>query len=117
MKIVNIFAVAFCLWVFSSTSLAHTAIKISNIENGAILAFSPAAFEFSFSANVGLAALELQMQGDNPVSLEYDSPTTMRKEFSAPLPELRPGAYIIRWRAVANDGHVMRGEISFVITN
>jgi hypothetical protein len=53
MKIVNIFAVAFCLWVFSSTSLAHTAIKISNIENGAILAFPLQRLNFPSAPTLG----------------------------------------------------------------
>ena len=37
-------------------------------------------------------------------------------EHAAPLPELSEGAYVLEWRALARDGHVMTGEISFSVT-
>jgi methionine-rich copper-binding protein CopC len=29
--------------------------------------------------------------------------------------ELEPGAYMLRWQAVAEDGHITRGEIPFKV--
>lgn len=31
-------------------------------------------------------------------------------------PALPPGAYVVQWRCIADDGHVMRGDFSFEVT-
>lgn len=106
------------VWVVSSTAAAwaHTTIIVSNIEDGAELAAAPAAFVFAFGGEVGLAGLELETLGGDPIVLDFDRPSTMGKDYSVPLPPLAAGAYILKWRAVAKDGHVMRGQVDFTIT-
>jgi copper resistance protein C len=31
-------------------------------------------------------------------------------------PPLPPGAYVVQWRCIADDGHVMRGDFTFEVT-
>jgi len=111
----TLFAAIFVL-SFPGAALAHTTITKSNIENGAQVAAAPAAFEFSFGAEVGLAGLELETLDGDPVELDFERPRKMGTDYSVPLPALEVGAYIMKWRAVARDGHVMRGEVDFTIT-
>ena len=33
-------------------------------------------------------------------------------EFDAPV-DLKPGRYVLRWQALAQDGHITRGEVPF----
>lgn len=116
MKFLRTLFAAILVLSFSGAALAHTTITRSNIEDGAELAAAPAAFEFSFGAEVGLAGLELETLAGDPVELDFERPKKMGKDFSVPLPELEAGAYILKWRAVAKDGHVMKGEVDFTVT-
>lgn len=99
-----------------TAAFAHTGIKASNIKNGATLDAVPPAFTFEFGQAVGLAAIDLHTAAGAKVALDYKPPKAMAKSFSIPLPRLAPGAYIIKWRAVAKDGHPMSGEIRFSVS-
>lgn len=98
-------------------AVAHTTIQSSNIENGAALTDAPTVFEFSFGSAVGLAALELETLSGQAVALSFDPPRGMQKDFSVSLPELASDTYVFKWRAVAKDGHVMKGEVSFTLSD
>jgi len=102
--------------VFSAPASAHTTIVASNIEDGVSFEAAPEVFEFSFGADVGLAGVELETLAGNAVDVAFERRRQMGKDFSVPLPTLEPGIYVLKWRAVAKDGHVMRGEIDFTVT-
>lgn len=96
-------------------ALAHTTIETANIEDGATLTDAPPAFEFSFGSAVGLAGLKLETVAGEALTISFDPPRGMQKDFSVALPPLDTDAYVLKWRAVAKDGHVMKGEVSFTI--
>ena len=116
MKFLRIFAAAAAVLMLAAPAFAHTTIVASNIEDGAELTSAPDTFEFSFGADVGLAGLELETLAGEAVDIAFERPRQMGKDFSVPLPTLEPNAYVLKWRAVAKDGHVMRGEIDFTVT-
>lgn len=97
------------------SALAHAALSSSNIESGTSIAAAPETLELTFGKSVGLAILELVQEGSNAVT-DLAPYRDMAKAHSAVLPNLKQGSYKIRWRAVASDGHVMKGEISFTVT-
>jgi len=115
-KKVAVFAAIFALNA-ALPAVAHTTIQSSNIENGAALTDAPSEFEFSFGSAVGLAALELETLSGQAVALSFDPPRGMQKDFSVSLPELASDTYVFKWRAVAKDGHVMKGEVSFTLSD
>lgn len=107
------------LVVLSGTAVpafAHTSIVSSNIEDGSQIEAAPASFDFSFGADIGLARMELETLDGASIEIAFDRPRDMGKSFSVPLPKLEPGSYVLKWRAVARDGHVMKGEVDFTIT-
>ena len=110
-------AAAFATLVRAGPAFAHTSIKTANIENGAVLAEAPTVFEFSFGGTIGLAGLELQTLGEETSGITLDAPRGMQKDFSIDLPVLAAGEYVLKWRAVAKDGHVMKGEVAFTIAD
>ena len=115
MKILHILAAAPVFLMSALPASAHTMIACSNIEEGAELAAAPEAFEFSFGKEVGLASLELETSEGEAIDLSFKRPQQMNEQFSVPLPALETGSYVLKWRAVAKDGHVMQGEIDFTI--
>lgn len=59
------------------------------------------------------------IQGDAPVDVlgemaqDPDDPKVFAAPFTAPL---APGSYLVAWRTMAADGHVVRGEFGFSVT-
>lgn len=113
MRTVLIIIVAMLASIFPAHS--HTAIKASNIEAGKTYESAPDTLHLSFGAPVGLVELKLETGDSRKIDLDYQPPKSMQKEFNIKLPALESGAYIIRWRTMSSDGHVMNGEIPFAI--
>jgi len=84
------------------------------------LASSPTAIKLWFSERVELEVSRIRLVGPagTPLALGAVSRITgenaqaMMATVSQPL---KPGTYRVRWTAAAEDGHVMKGEFSFVI--
>jgi methionine-rich copper-binding protein CopC len=59
------------------------------------------------------------IQGDAPVDVmgglaqDPDDPKVFAAPFTTPL---APGSYLVAWRTMAADGHVVRGEFGFSVT-
>ena len=49
------------------------------------------------------------------VPLAYQPPHDMGTSYTVPLPTLAQGAYVLSWRMIARDGHVMNGVVHFSI--
>ncbi len=116
MKFLRNIAAAAAVLLLAAPAFAHTTIVSSNIKDGAELTTAPDTFDFSFGSDVGLAGLELETLAGTSVEIAFERPRQMGKDFSVPLPALAPEQYILKWRAVAKDGHVMKGQIDFMIT-
>jgi hypothetical protein len=43
-------------------------------------------------------------------------PPEALREVTAVPPKLSPGAYVVNWRAVGADGHVMSGKVRFTVS-
>jgi methionine-rich copper-binding protein CopC len=61
-----------------------------------------------------LTALSLQKDAE-PAKKLGPLPATPSAEISIPAPKLAAGKYVLSWRAVSNDGHVMPGKVSFTV--
>ncbi len=96
-------------------ALAHTSLTNSNIEAGSKIANAPDVLELEFAKAVGLASVTLHSAHETETSLE--TAKSMSRTHAVTLPDLGPGDYTLTWRAVAGDGHVMTGEISFTVVS
>jgi copper resistance protein C len=117
MGLFRILVAAYVVAILVSPAHAHTGMTYSNIEAGSELVETPKTFEISFGGKVGLAAIELQTSEGDSVNFAFERPRHMGKAFSIPMPSLSPGSYILTWRAVAKDGHVMKGEMAFAVVS
>jgi methionine-rich copper-binding protein CopC len=48
-----------------------------------------------------------------PPAPDPEDPTQVAVQMSPALP---PGTYVVQWRCIADDGHVMRGDFTFEVT-
>ncbi len=97
----------------ASSASAHSPLVSSTPSNNSALTERPTEIQLVFKKSVKLIQLHLiseQMdQKLRPETIADDTSHTVS------LPELASGTYAAKWRAMAKDGHVMKGEINFSV--
>jgi methionine-rich copper-binding protein CopC len=76
---------------------------------------APREFMLQFSEATRLTALTLQREGSPGAQKLAPLPEQAGKLVRLAAPQLAPGAYVLVWRAVADDGHVMSGTLRFTV--
>jgi methionine-rich copper-binding protein CopC len=92
---------------------AHTTIRSSNPASGSVLTQSPPVFEMTFAERVRLTSLILaNSKGEKKLAFK---PAASALKFSSAKPGLVLGRNEIRWTALSQDGHVIKGTIIIVM--
>lgn len=97
----------------AATAQAHTHLESSAPADRSRVA-APAAIELQFSEAAKLTALSLQ-KGKEAAKPLQPLPADAAKKLSVPTPGLTAGDYVVNWRVVSNDGHVMSGKFAFTV--
>lgn len=100
------------LW--SAAGLTHTHLVSSSPADHAELAMAPKEAVLTFAEAVALTSAKLEST-DGTKTVLKPLPDGNVKEAHIPLPTLATGRYRLQWRATSDDGHVMSGELSFVV--
>lgn len=94
---------------------AHTQLSTSMPADGAVLDTAPAQVMLHFSEPVRMTAWSMQGPADQRQDLA-PLPKEASANFSASLPPSLPaGEYIVNWRVMSADTHVLSGKISFAV--
>jgi methionine-rich copper-binding protein CopC len=108
------------LFLFITISLAtlsaqaHTVLSSSVPAENSVEATTPKNITLKFSTEVRLTGLSVEDGNGKPVDLGA-TPTTMQQEFAIPTSEISTGTYLVKWRAVGADMHIVSGEFQFVV--
>ena len=119
-----------CL-LFPISALAHSPLSNVSPEDGAKLEDAPLEISMVFKSPAKLIKLELFKEkasakksllgglfGDNGGEV-VPLPNAVLMETSEthviPLPEITSGDYQVKWRAMGDDGHVIKGDFGFTI--
>ena len=108
-------ALALVLLGISGLVLAHTHLVKSDPADGATVKQAPAKFVLTFAEPAKLTMLSLQKDAE-PAQKLTPLPTTAAAEISIAAPSLKSGKYVLSWRALSDDGHVMPGKLSFTVS-
>jgi copper transport protein len=99
----------------AGAALAHTELAATVPEDRAMIATAPENVQLTFSEPVRLTALSIQRDGAQKQSLG-PLPSETTEKFSVALPTaLDEGHYVVTWRALSEDTHVMSGEFMFAV--
>jgi methionine-rich copper-binding protein CopC len=79
-----------------------------------VLNSSPGNVVLTFSEPARLTACWLQ-KSDGPKQKVTGLAITAAQEISVPVPQLQPGSYVLSWRVVGDDGHILPGQIHFTV--
>ncbi len=114
MKILSLLS-GLALVALGVTANAHAHLQKSSPADGSVITTSPSNLVLNFSEAARLTALSIQ-KGDEPKQDLKPLPTTAAQQVSIPLPLLTSGMYLVNWRVVSDDGHVMGGVLHFTLT-
>jgi methionine-rich copper-binding protein CopC len=109
----NMFATITACLLLSGIAHSHTQLSSSAPSDEAVLDAAPTEVLLRFSEAVRLTAVSITNSGET-TSLEIEVADSAM-EFAVGLPELAPGDYVVEWRALSQDSHVVTGEIRFSI--
>jgi methionine-rich copper-binding protein CopC len=114
MKSNGLIAVALAMLVAQSVA-AHTELKATVPADRAAIAAAPENVQLTFSEAVRLTALSIQKDGAEKQSLG-PLPAETTAAFAVALPAtLAAGHYVVTWRALSEDTHVISGEFMFTL--
>jgi copper transport protein len=93
---------------------AHTELAETVPANHATIAAAPEDVQLRFSEPVRLTALSIQKDGGAKQALG-PLPAAAAETFAVALPALGDGRYVVAWRALSGDTHVMTGDFMFAV--
>lgn len=114
MKLFNNVLVVTSLFL-SASAFAHVGLGSSMPANGAMLSQAPTTLEMTFTAPVRLVKLTMQDEKQQSVPLTLPSSATSQAAFSFALPALNAANYTVNWMIMGDDGHKMKGNMSFML--
>jgi methionine-rich copper-binding protein CopC len=103
------------LSLMSTVALAHAHLKKAFPGDGAVVDASPSNVVLSFSEPARLTVCWIQ-KGDGPKQKIDSLPTVSASDIPVPLPRLEPGSYVLSWKAVGDDTHIVPGQIHFTVS-
>ena len=98
----------------SALAFAHAKLVKSDPGDGTTVKAAPTKFVLTFGEPAKLTTLTLQKDTE-PAKKIGPLPTEASAEISVPAPKLHPGKYVLAWRAVGGDGHVLPGKVTFTV--
>ena len=94
---------------------AHTHLEKAVPADNAVLASSPEQIVLEFSEPTRLTAASVQKVGDKEVTKLGPLPKEPAAKISIPIQTLGPGKYVMNWRVIGDDNHVMAGVLRFAV--
>ena len=109
-----VFTIAVAALAVANVASAHAHLHMSTPVNHSIIAEVPKQVSLQFNEPVMLTSLTIQ-KGDGPVTKLGPLPDVPAKDFALAAPKLDSGSYIVKWRAVSDDGHIMADKLLFTV--
>ena len=128
----SLFAV-FILVIFPLMALSHSPLEKAIPSDGAVLATPPTEYKMLFKSPAKLIKFEIfQKSEDNNkkpsllkslfknsdgklIETNYKPSLVLSESHLIKLPKINFGSYEVRWRAVGEDGHVLKGILTFEV--
>ena len=113
MKIARI-ACALVLMSCGALAFAHARLVKADPVDGSTVKAAPTKFVLTFGEPAKLTTLSLQKDAEAAMKIG-PLPTEAAAQISIPAPKLTPGKYVLSWRVVGDDGHVLPGKLTFTV--
>jgi methionine-rich copper-binding protein CopC len=102
------------LTLAATVAMAHAHLEKAVPADGGVVNAAPANVVLTFSEPARLTACWIQ-KGDGDKQKITGLATTAAQQITVPVPALEAGSYVLSWRVVGDDGHIVPGQIHFTI--
>ena len=102
-------------------ALAHSPLKSVDPIDKAILTEAPTEYKMIFKSPAKLIKFEILKQAEekdkkpSPLKLNHKPSKLWYESHVVKLQKISNGSYEVRWRAMGEDGHVLKGTLSFEV--
>lgn len=97
-------------------ALAHAILTASTPAPGGTVKAGQQTLDFQYNSKIDHKRSRLTLTGpDNKPTVLAISPSSAGNALDATA-DLAPGAYTLRWQALALDGHITRGDVPFTVS-
>ena len=128
-SIVAVFTLVICPLM----ALAHSPLEKAIPTNGAVLETPPTEYKMLFKSPAKLIKFEIFQKGQNDnkkssllrslfknsdrklIEINYKPLLVLSESYSIKLPNINVGSYEVHWRAMGQDGHVLKGNLTFEV--
>ena len=128
----SLFAV-FTLVIFPLMALSHSPLEKAIPSDGAVLTTPPTEYKMLFKSPAKLIKFEIFQKGEDNnkkpsllkslfktsngkfIQINYKPLLVLSKSHSIKLPNINVGSYEVYWRAMGEDGHVLKGILTFEV--
>jgi methionine-rich copper-binding protein CopC len=94
---------------------AHSTATFTTPAKDSVLKEAPTEFVLQFNEAAKLAKVTVQKTGDLKATDIGPLPADAQQYVKLPAPKLGPGEYLLRYRAIGVDGHIVPGVVKFTI--
>jgi methionine-rich copper-binding protein CopC len=94
---------------------AHTTLQSAVPANNSVVTSPPTQIELNFAKPARLTALTVQKEGDKEAKAIAALPKDAATKLSVPIEPLAPGKYLVNWRVMGADNHLMSGVVRFTV--
>ena len=123
----------FILFSLPTMAFPHSPLKLTNPMDGALLSKAPTEYKMLFKSPAKLIKFEIFKKGKNDnkdtsllkslfknsngkvIETNYKPSLVLSESHLIKLPNINFGSYEVRWRAVGEDGHVLKGILTFKV--
>ncbi len=94
---------------------AHSPLISSSPADGDVLAAAPQAIKMKFRSTARLVRLALKGAQSGEVTLSEEHLMVEKHHHTVALPAIAADEYEVRWRALREDGHLVKGSFSLTV--
>ena len=94
-------------------ALAHAILTTSTPANGGTIASGHQALDFQYNSKIDHRRSRLTLTGPDGKPMVLTISAASAANALDAEADLVPGAYTLRWQALALDGHITRGDVPF----
>ena len=123
----------FILFSLPTMAFPHSPLKLTNPMDGALLSKAPTEYKMLFKSPAKLIKFEIfqkveninkkpsllkglfKKSDDKLIDINYEPSLVLSESHLIKLPKINFGSYEVRWRAMGEDGHVLKGILTFEV--
>ena len=111
----------FILTMLPALAFAHSPLKSVDPIDKAVLIEAPTEYKMIFKSPAKLIKFQILKQAEekdknpSPLKLNHKPSKLWYESHVVKLPKISNGSYEVRWRAMGEDGHVLKGTLNFEV--